>query len=200
MKLYELAYGCRIYRDIAGYDDTYNEMRNELGPAPNLVSHEQRDALMKFLNRWGCRIPKKNFPSLKDRLKEWAVYWIQKLSGSGEDIRCLTDAQRAQVGDSYSALLTLGSGLHFQNTAAAKTLHAVRPDPLPIWDNTIQDWFSQKASAKGVSGQVYSEFLRQVAEEISELEQDVKRLNRSLSLNYSLSLSAHAQKGLGNYL
>lgn len=38
-----------------------------------------------------------------------------------------------------------------------------------------------------MSGQLYSEFLRQVADEISELEQDIKRLNHSLSLNYSLS-------------
>ena len=185
MKLYELAYGCRICRDIAGYDRAYTEMRNDLGPAPNLAPHEQRDALMKFLNKWGCRIAEKNFPSLKEGLKEWAACWIQKLPATGQDIRCFTDEQRAQVGDSYSALSTLGP--RFRDTAAAKTLHALRPETLPMWDAKIKDLFIKSCSAwkgqpaKPTPGQIYSEFLRQVGDEISELEQDVKRLKYSLS-------------------
>jgi hypothetical protein len=72
--------------------------------------------------------------------------------------------------------LKLGAGLSFQDTAAAKTLHALRPDTLPIWDAKIREWFSKRGA-----GQTYSDFVRYVAhEEIAELEVDVTRLGCSL--------------------
>lgn len=183
MKLYELAYTCRLYREIAssdsGFDTAYAKMREKLGPNPDLSSQEQRDALMTFLNEWLCRIPEANFPSLKAGLQTWAARWITRLPAAGRDIRSLATQERRQIGDAYAALLALGQGLHFQNTAAAKTLHALRPDALPIWDNKIKNQFGREQPANAEPGWLYSAFLGEVADEISELEHDVKRLNRS---------------------
>ena len=83
-------------------------------------------------------------------------------------------------------MLKLGAGLSFQDTAAAKTLHALRPDTLPIWDAKIREWFSRDPKIKEWfrkrgAGQTYSDFVRYVAhEEIAELEVDVTRLGCSL--------------------
>lgn len=136
---------------------------------------------MRFLNDWRCRIPERNFEALKASLQSWASVWVAKLPTVERDIRSLTPAERTQIGDSYDELLRLGAGLHFQDTAAAKTLHAVRANTLPIWDSKIkEDFIARHSPAKRTSGQIYRDFLGKVADEISELEQDVRRLNHSL--------------------
>jgi hypothetical protein len=182
MKLYELAYACRLYREVAQFDLAYRQMRDALGHNPNLASQAEQDALMRFLNGWRCRIPEKNFPVLKERLQQWTRAWISQLPEMGRDIRLLSDDEHTQVGASYEELLRLGAGLHYQDTAAAKTLHALRPQALPMWDNEIKDWF---AASNGLfnqpPGHVYSDFLRHVANQILDLEQDVERLECALT-------------------
>jgi hypothetical protein len=133
MKLFELAYSCRLYR--GQFDDAYDRMRKALGIAPDLSSPEQQYSLMRFLNDWRCRIPEKNFPTLKERLQQWATLWISQLPEPTMDIRSLTEDECTQIGKSYEALLNLGAGLNFQDTAAAKTLHALRPKALAIYDH-----------------------------------------------------------------
>jgi hypothetical protein len=202
MKLYGLAYACRLYRGqpTAGsspstfreFDRAYDQMCKAMGRNADLASQAQQDSLMQFLNDWRCRIPKKNFPILKERLQNWAARWAAKprpnadgvirLPDADRDIRSLSDSERAQIGKSYEELLQLGAGLHFQDTAAAKTLHALRPHTLPIWDAAIKGWFiGQRGLAEQSAGQTYSDFIHHVAEEISELEEDVRRLGYSLS-------------------
>lgn len=180
MKLYNLAYACRLYR--GQFDRAYEQMLADLGGNPDLASQAQRDSLMRFLNDWRCRIPEKNFPILKERLREWATHWIPQLPAASRDIRSLSESERARIGNVYEALLSLGAGLNFQDTAAAKTLHALRPHALPIWDAAIKDWFISKPGlSTRTSGQTYSDFVHHVREEISELEEDLARLGHSLS-------------------
>ncbi|MGO9266511.1 MAG: hypothetical protein ACLQBA_16785 [Candidatus Binataceae bacterium] len=185
MRLYELAYACRLYRELAssdgGFDAAYTTIRQGLGQNADLSSEEQRHALMTFLNQWLCRIPRANFPSLKRKLQTWAAQWIAELPVTGRGIHSLTTEERMEIGDAYAALLKLGQGLHFQDTAAAKTLHVLRPDALPIWDSKIKTSFSREHPVNTEPSRLYSAFLSKVADEISELEQDVTRLNQSRS-------------------
>lgn len=181
MKLFPLAYTCRLYREVAQFDDAYQTVRRAFGRDPDLASVDQQDALMRFLNDWRCRISEENFPALKARLRNWAVSWIQSLPAPDRDIRSLTPAERTEVGASYAELLKLGAGLRLQHTAAAKTLHALRPETLPIWDSAIRDEFERKVPKRRAPGQCYSDFLRHVANELDELEQDAKRLEYSLA-------------------
>jgi hypothetical protein len=169
MKLYELAYACSLY----GQDDAaYWGMRKTLGKNPDLASSEQQDKLLQFLNTWGCRIAKNDFPKLKERLQQWWAENQCKLPG--KNIRDLDDSEREQIESAYQGLLKSGAGLRFQDTAAAKTLHVLRPDTLPMWDAKIKEWFTD--------GKTYSDFVRHVAVgELSELEEDVKRLGYSLN-------------------
>lgn len=181
MKLYELAYACRLYREVTQFDLAYADVCKALGPNPDLASQTQQDALLHFLNCWLCRIPEKTFPTLKERLSKWAAQWVLQLPKSGADVRSLLDSERVQIVNAYEKLVWLGVGLNFQDTAAAKTLHALRPCVLPMWDNEIKDWFSASGPPKRTGGQIYSDFLQHVAGQISELEMDVTRLAHSLA-------------------
>ena len=171
MKLYELAYACSLY----GQDDAeYRGMRETLGKNPDLASPEQQDKLLQFLNEWKCRIAKNDFPKLKQKLQQWWAENQYKLPG--KNIRDLDDSERKQIESAYQELLNYGAGLRFQDTAAAKTLHILRPDTLPMWDAKIKEWFTH------IVGKTYSDFVRHVAvEELSELEKDVERLGYSLN-------------------
>jgi hypothetical protein len=165
-----LAYACSLYWED---DPTYVGVLKALGKNPDLASPEQQDKLLQFLNKWGCRIAKNDFPKLKERLQQWWAENQRKLPG--KNIRDLYDSEREQIESVYQGLLKSGAGLRFQDTAAAKTLHVLRPDTLPMWDAKIKEWFTN-----GV-GKTYSDFVRHVAVELSQLEEDVKRLDHSLS-------------------
>ncbi len=181
MTLYALAYACRLYGGVAGFDDAYVEMRSKLGDAPDLASPVQRQALMEFLNDWRCRITERNFDSLKSRLERWAAAWIPPLPAPDREIRLLTPSERQTVGEAYQELLRLGTGLRFSHTAAAKTLHALRPRVLPIWDSAIKEAFSaQPRPAPVPAEQLYPAYIEYVAGHLSELEQDAQRFHLSL--------------------
>jgi hypothetical protein len=166
---------------VAQFDEAYREMRAALGQNPNLVSPEQRTRLLQYLNAWRCRIPTKHFPVLEVKLKDWATRWIAKLPDAGRDIRSLAASERAEIGDSYENLLELGSGLNFQDTAVAKTFHAIRPVTLPMWDSKIKCELTRRGPPTQRPGQMYCGFVSYVADEISQLEEDAKRLGFSLS-------------------
>jgi hypothetical protein len=134
------------------------------------------------LNDWRCRIPENRFPTLSNRLLEWATQWVVQLPDNNRDIRSLNEKERATVGYAFEAMQKFGTGLHFKNTAAAKTLHAIRRNLLPMWDAAIRDRFiSDHVLSERTAGQIYSEFICYVGEELSELERDVARLGYSLS-------------------
>ncbi len=51
MKLYELAYACRLYREVTQFDLSYADVCKALGASPDLSSQTQQDALLRFLIR-----------------------------------------------------------------------------------------------------------------------------------------------------
>jgi len=176
MTLFELVYICRLF----GKDDAYVTLRRELGQNPDLASDAQHETLLQFLNKWGCRIKRDRFP--KENLQAWAAN--SRLPGADRDIRSLTDNEREQVGRSYDALVNIGH--RFKDTAAAKTLHAMRPRALPAWDQSIKDWFLKNqpntgGASRSTAGQTYAAFIHHVAREVSTLEADANRLGYSLS-------------------
>jgi len=137
---------------------------------------------MEFLNEWRCRITLSNFEELESRPQRWAAVWVRQLPAPTSDIRLLTQPQRETVGEAYQELLRLGTRLRFSHTAAAKTLHALRPRVLPIWDSAVKGAFSAlPRPAPLLPGQLYPAFIEHVAEQLSRLEQDARRLKLSLT-------------------
>lgn len=176
MTLFELAYACRLF----GKDDAYDTLRRKLGQNPDLASDGQQQSLLEFLNKWGCRISRDRFQSLKQNLQTWASTSVTLLPATDKDIRSLTGDDCTKVASSYDALLKKIGNWY---TCATKTLHAIRPRSLPMWDRRIRDWFlTIRASTQSSTGQIYAAFIRYVAEEeLSTLENDANRLGYSLT-------------------
>src|SRR5271157_6411245 len=173
MKLYELAYACRLYQ--GQFDDTYRGMRKDLGDDPNMDSPKR---LLQFLNKWGCRISKEHIGTLEKHLEEWARRWIGDLPPSSKDILSLESNAIRRIGESFDQLLKP----HFGDTCAAKTVHALRYRALPAWDSYIKnDWLDNGGLSGRTAGETYSHFLRHVAEELRELKHGVERLGYSLT-------------------
>jgi hypothetical protein len=148
-------------------------MRRNLGENPDLASEKHQDHLLHFLNAWGCLIPKKQFPTLKSHLTQWAEKWVTQLPPFGNTIFEITDVQRESIANSFNALLTY----RFQQTCVAKTLHVLRPHTLPLWDASIK---AKCCGSERTTGHPYLHFINYVIDEIRDLERDVERLGYSL--------------------
>jgi hypothetical protein len=97
MNLYELAYACRLYQ--GEFDKDYREMRKDLGDNSDLDSPEQRDSLLQFLNKWGCRIRRENLCDLEKRLEKWVkTEGVRQLPGASKCILSLDDREIELIG------------------------------------------------------------------------------------------------------
>jgi hypothetical protein len=177
MKLYELAYACRLYQ--GQFDDAYRKMRVDLGDNPKLDSPEKRKDILDFLDKWGCRIPKENFPGLEERVEKWVKDGgIDQLPDASKDILSLSPTELEQIAKSFGTLLSHLGG----DTRVAKTLHALRYRALPAWDARIKEEcvIKRQLSGRTTAGKTYSEFLARVKREIEDLQRDAKQLGYSL--------------------
>ena len=96
MKLYHLAYACRLYQ--GEFDNPYRRMRSDLGDSPTM---DRPEVLIEFLNKWGCRIPARHHADIQRGLRDWANDWICRLPDAARDILSLTEYEVELVGQSF---------------------------------------------------------------------------------------------------
>jgi hypothetical protein len=151
VRLFELAYCCRLYGHFTGYDDSLGRLRAGVGPELDASNAAHRAALFGWLNEWGCRQFAKNHhaTTASDSLVEWAASWLRQLP---EREVLVTDLSRGDLdlaAAAYDALRVrlaswraLPSGhsapVTFGPTGTAKTLFAFRPGIFPPWDEPIR--------------------------------------------------------------
>jgi hypothetical protein len=105
------------------------------GPAPafDLSRPEDRDAALAWLNSWGCRIPRG--PGFGEAVAGW---WTSTALPALPSLVAATDEEIFRVGVAFGQLSALDLGRrHVGPTAAAKLLHALRPNGIVPWDATI---------------------------------------------------------------
>jgi len=157
VNLGRLALVCWAYGAIG--DGAYEQLLLATGGHPNLFEAGHRDALLGFLNRWGCRhIAIAHHQQASQEIEEWyAAYNGQFLDG-GINLWELTDQQLDTVQEALDNLSGRvagargGANVSFGPVAAAKTLFAIRPNGLVAWDTNIREHYV------GANG-TYREFL-----------------------------------------
>jgi len=168
VKLYELGYVVRLFELF-------------YGTARHLESFEPESILdhLKWLNDWGCRhIAKDDHPAWAQELERCVRDWDSRLPSRSQDIRSLTEAQVAEIGQvlEQASSLSVRSDdnrtIHFGATAASKTLHALRPNSLPMWDEAFRQSLELRDTAAGYAG-----LIARVRSEIDSLCIDASRFD-----------------------
>jgi hypothetical protein len=132
---------------------------------------DHRDALLRWLRRWGCRHLRRDDNALaSEALREWGAAWEAGLPAHGVPLDRLGDGEIDALAGAYGALAELPAGfraarrapvpVRFGATAAAKALYALRPEACPPWDEPIRahhGWDGSAASYRAALARARSE-------------------------------------------
>jgi hypothetical protein len=162
--LFGIAYASRLFQEIDN-PSSYGEFVHITAPAPDLQNVAHCAELLKWLNKWGCRIHQDRFPELSLRLGQWVAQ--QEFHSLPQGIVLLSDSNLDQLASAYEGLRGCGLG----PTAAAKCLFAVIPKCAIPWDEEIRTEF-----AVGEDGSGYRGMLKLSRDEGNMLQSDASRL------------------------
>jgi hypothetical protein len=150
MRLFELAYTCRLFGELVGVDSATSELESVTRGRIDLDDEAHAKALLVWLNKWGCRqFAIAHHGEAGRMLAQWGDLWLPVLpkpSASLSQLRLrqlevtadayadVKDRQASQraLKDGRTSIVTVGA------TGAAKILHAVRPRVLPPWDDPMR--------------------------------------------------------------
>ena len=150
MRLFELAYTCRLFGELVGVDSATAELESVTRGRIDLDDEAHAKALLVWLNKWGCRqFAIAHHGEAGRMLAEWGDLWLPVLPKPSASLSQLKDRQLEVTADAYAdvkdrqasrrvlkdgrdSVVTVGA------TGAAKILHAVRPRVLPPWDDPMR--------------------------------------------------------------
>ncbi len=175
MTLKDLAFSCFIYGNLTEYDTAYGDFLEATGNGPDLSLADHRQAMLTWLNKWGCRqFSKECHPMASDALASWHQSCRDKLPAPNADIRALTEHDIINVDRAYrdlrdrrASVRHRGAGLGdvtFGATGAGKILFALCPQCLPPWDNPIAERLKELERIDS-----YSQFVVHVRATLHEL-------------------------------
>lgn len=185
MKLFELAYACRIYSYMTNFDAGYQTMFDITGGRLDFDDSRHVKALLNWLNSWGCRQFALAYHSLAaDSIRDWAHEWEDSLPSVEGD---LIDAGAGAIDSIAAAYAELARAMASRRkrktkeyavtvgpTGAAKILHAARPSCVPPWDDPIRDAFGLDDSDDS-----FRRYLRLVQDEVKQVASEARGLGIS---------------------
>jgi hypothetical protein len=149
MTLAELSLGCYMY-GVMTADGGYLEFLAETAPALDLTREPHRKSLLRFLNKWQCRIKKDDHDDAATQIKEWYESVSSKLFPTTTGLLSLTDSDLDTVEEAFKGLADRPACRRktFASVPTAKVLFALRPHALMPWDNSILGHFCLNGSAR----------------------------------------------------
>ncbi len=149
------------------YGGSLRDFREQVDDNLDLDDARHRDALLSWLNAWGCRIALISLQELSQELAAWHPKARRQLPGSADRLQDLDDALLEKFVDLFDHL----SGLRPREgirklgpTAASKTLFALRPHAFVPWDRAIRDEFQAEGT-----GESYVSFLKRASGDLRQL-------------------------------
>jgi hypothetical protein len=175
MRLFQLAYICRVYGGLTGFDADYLTFLDKTAGKPDFREPVHMEALLTWLRKWGCRqFAIEHHKQASKSILGWAEQWESRLPETSITLERLSDEDIQVVGDAYDDLSQRRASQRTRNgnrydvrvgpTGAAKILFAARPLAFPPWD----DPFRVKSGYDG-SPRSYREYLAEVREQIKQL-------------------------------
>ena len=150
-----------IIREILGWNKDYDELMKEkeflekLKKRPEKLSHKEiKEYLLKFLNKWGCRIKKEEYNTVSEKLKDF----FEKYRGKFFEGECLLSFNFRQYKERLIKILKeLNDINEVGPTAMSKILHILNPRLFVMWDMKIAEGLGFEHSEEG-----YLKFLQEM--------------------------------------
>lgn len=183
MKLSDLEFACYIYSRMTDYDSSYERFLKATQPELNFRLSEQVEALLHWLNKWGCRqFAKKYHKEAAQELVKWHDEVGYLIFASDKSILELTEQDFHVVEQLYALLVhkiaSFRKGGNVSRikvevgpTGASKILFAWRPQAFIPWDESMR----AKAKLDG-SAPSYLVYLRRVQDQLLELSHECRNV------------------------
>ena len=103
MKLFQLAYACRIYGGLTLFDAGYHTLLDKTGGKRNFGDPSHVKALLVWLNSWGCRQFAVDYHDLAiESIRGWAQRWESRLPDGVMTLERLSDKEIEEAGNAYA--------------------------------------------------------------------------------------------------
>ncbi|MBA4421475.1 MAG: hypothetical protein C0390_00055 [Syntrophus sp. (in: bacteria)] len=180
MNLGELAFACYIYASMSDFDNSYRSFQGRINDDLDLTSADHRQALITWLNKWGCRqFSVECHDQASGEILQWYEDYRDILPVKDTDLYSMLPEELELTSRAYENLMgkiashrAKGSGripVSIGATGAAKILFALRPKALVLWDEPIRAKLKYDAS-----GQSYYRFHMDMKRALSQLESQCK--------------------------
>lgn len=176
MNVYEIAFSSYIYRHLTGFNKSFNRFMESVGNNLDLNKEKNRQALLNWLNAWGCRnFYTKCHELASSELADWYSRHGKELPQHDKNICELSANDLRNIQKIYNSLKARtasktknrsGSARinSFGNTSASKILFAIRPRAFIPWDIEMRKFYKKEY---GIT--TYEEYLKKVIIELKEL-------------------------------
>ena len=172
----ELTAYLREFAVIASPDRSLTKLHALSGPQVDLARLDAPEAVLDWLRSWGCRhLRRADTRRSAEALRSWWEHSRSEIPTAGVPLTDLDLDDIAGLSRAYEALARLPAAgrttargevdVRFGDTAAAKTLFAIRPEAVPPWDEPIRVAFGLRV----VDAERFARFLQAVQEAVGGL-------------------------------
>jgi hypothetical protein len=157
-----------LFNSLTPYNASLATFRSDVGSRIDLTIQGHRDALMKWLNAWGCRhLSKDHHEVASSSILDWYQRNCAALFSDNTPLWQLRNQEIETAASAYGSLKDrLGAWRYRQGswsevsigpTATSKVLFALRPKALMPWDEAMRKYFGYSGSP-----QSYSDYLVEI--------------------------------------
>ncbi|MHB0979826.1 MAG: hypothetical protein ACYC5Q_07150 [Thermoleophilia bacterium] len=177
---------CYLYDVMTEYRKSYGAFRTQVGDDLDLRKPGHQQALLHWLNQWGCRhLATAHHERASASLAIWYDTYMDRLPGHNDRLVSTEDPGLDVTAELFDTMQGLDAArrasgrrrfkVSFGPTAASKTLFALRPHVFVAWDDAIRS-----RSGHDGSGDSYLHFLQDLRGQLGEIARLCEA--RSLSL------------------
>lgn len=153
MDLSKLGFACFCYGNLTKNDESYLHLLQTTNNSINLGNINHRYALIKWLNKWGCRQFSVNYHELaQNELLAWYNQYSDQIFSQERNIWELREEDFPIIKNLFGSLSNRIASIQHRNNmevskrfgpiGAAKILFVIRPKCFISWDNPIIDAFN----------------------------------------------------------
>jgi hypothetical protein len=196
----KIAVAVLLFDSLTPYNASLAIFRSATGDRIDLAIQEHRDALMHWLNAWGCRhLSKDQHQVASKSILDWYQRNCTTLFSDKIPLWQLKDQEIETVANVYGSLKEKTGARHYRYgnklevhigpTAASKVLFAIRPKALMPWDEAMrvafkcdgspESYFKYLIEIRGLTLHI-GELCRNKGLQIDELPQRLGRSNSTL--------------------